>query len=64
MMEGRSATIVLCSLICILSLAASGGENSNLKVSPLRLDPTKTAYSQMNTDMPPWLCPVSHDGAK
>ena len=33
MVEGRSATIVLCSLICILSLAASGGENSNLKVS-------------------------------
>ena len=54
MVEGRSATIVLCSLICILSLAASGGENSTPKASPLRLEPTKTAYLEMNTDMPPW----------
>ena len=54
MTEGRSARIVLCSLICILSLSASGGENDEPKASPLRLEPTKTAYSEMNTDMPPW----------
>jgi uncharacterized cupin superfamily protein len=54
MVKERSATVVLCSLICILSLAASGGEKNNLKVSPLRLEPTKTAYSEMNADMPPW----------
>lgn len=54
MTEGRSARIVLCSLICILSLSASGGENDEPKASPLRLEPTKTAYSEMNTDMPLW----------
>jgi len=54
MTVGRSARIVLCSLICILSLSASGGENDEPNASPLRLEPTKTAYSNMNTDMPPW----------
>jgi uncharacterized cupin superfamily protein len=35
-------------------LSASGGDGDEPNASPLRLEPSKIAYSEMNTDMPPW----------
>jgi uncharacterized cupin superfamily protein len=50
----KSLRLVPCSLICILSLSASGGEYDKQEASPLRLEPSETPYSEMNTDFPPW----------
>jgi uncharacterized cupin superfamily protein len=46
--------LVFCSLVCVLPLSAIGGESDDPKASPLRLEPLEIAYSDMNTDMPPW----------
>lgn len=64
MTECKSLRIVLCSLICALSFSAfggealsfpaSGGEDDKPKASPLRLEPSKIPYSEMNTDLPLW----------
>lgn len=48
----KSLGIVSCCLVGILSFPAYGGEDE--KPTPLRLEPSKIPYSEMNTDMPLW----------
>jgi uncharacterized cupin superfamily protein len=49
-----SLRLVVCSLVCVLPLCAAAEENDKPKALPIKLEPTKMAYSEMNADMPPW----------
>lgn len=50
----RLFIIVLCSFVCGLSFSAIGAEDEGAVTTPLRLEPSKTPYSEMSTDFPPW----------
>jgi uncharacterized cupin superfamily protein len=54
MTEYRLLRLILGGLLLALSLSASGGTGDKPIASPLRLEPTEIAYSDMNSDMPPW----------
>lgn len=54
MTEHRLLRLILGGLLFALSLSASGGAGDRPIASPLRLEPSEIAYSNMNTDMPPW----------
>ncbi len=54
MTEYRLLSLILGGLLLALSLSASGGADDKTMASPLRLEPAEIAYSDMNTDMPPW----------
>lgn len=54
MTEYRLLRLILGGLLFALSLSASGGAGDRPIASPLRLEPSEIAYSEMNTDMPPW----------
>ena len=54
MSEFKLLRLILGGLLLALSLSASGGAGDKPIASPLRLEPTEIAYSDMNTDMPPW----------
>ena len=54
MTKSRLLRLILGGLLIALSLSASGGGSDLPTASPLRLEPEKIPYSEMNTDMPPW----------
>ena len=54
MTKSRLLRLILGGLLIALSLSASGGGSDKPTASPLRLEPEKIPYSEMNTDMPPW----------
>ena len=54
MTENRLLKLILCGVLAALSLSSLGGDVDKITTSPLRLEPAKIAYSEMNADMPPW----------
>jgi uncharacterized cupin superfamily protein len=54
MNEHRFLRLILGGLLFALSLSASGETGDKPIASPLRLEPSELAYSDMNTDFPPW----------
>ena len=54
MTENRLLKVIFGAVLAALSLSSLGGEADTTTASPLRLEPTKVAYSEMNADMPPW----------
>ena len=46
--------LILGGALAVLSLSSLGGDNDTSTANPLRLEPEKVPYSEMNTDMPPW----------
>jgi uncharacterized cupin superfamily protein len=54
MMGIRLLKVMLGGALAALSLSSMGGDNVTSTASPLRLEPEKVPYSEMNTDMPPW----------
>ena len=54
MTENRLPKLILGGVLAALSSSSLGGDADKITASPLRLEPAKTAYSEMNTDIPPW----------
>ena len=54
MTEIRLLKLVLGVALAVLSLSSLGGDADTSTANPLRLEPEKVPYSEMNTDMPPW----------
>ena len=54
MTKRRMLKVMLGAVLAALSLSSLGGDADKTTASPLRLEPTKVAYSEMNADMPPW----------
>ncbi len=54
MTEYRLLSLILGGLFLVLSLSALGGGDDEKTPSPMRLEPAAIAYSEMDTDMPPW----------
>ena len=54
MTEIRLLKLVLGVALAVLSLSSLGGDADTSSANPLRLEPEKVPYSEMNTDMPPW----------
>lgn len=54
MTENRLRKLILGGVLAALSLSSLGGNADTTTASPLRLEPEKTPYAEMNTDMPPW----------
>ena len=54
MTENRLLKVILGGVLAALSLSSLGGDADQITASPLRLEPTKIAYSEMNADIPPW----------
>lgn len=54
MTKSRLLKVMLGAVLAALSLSSLGGDADKTTASPLRLEPTKMAYSEMNADMPPW----------
>ena len=54
MTENRWLKLMLGAVLAALSLSSLGRDADKTAASPLRLEPTKMAYSEMNADMPPW----------
>ena len=54
MTENRLPKLILGGVLAALSSSSLGGDADKRTASPLRLEPAKMAYSEMNTDIPPW----------
>jgi len=54
MAENRLLKVILGGVLATLSLPSLGGDTDKATAHPLRLEPEKVRYSEMNTDMPPW----------
>ncbi len=54
MTENRLPKLILGGVLAALSSSSLGGDADKITASPLRLEPAKMAYSEMNTDIPPW----------
>ena len=54
MTENRFLKLVLGAVLAALSLSSLGGDADMTTTVPLRLEPEKIPYSEMNTDWPPW----------
>lgn len=54
MTENRLLKLILGGVLAALPLSLLGGDADMTTASPLRLEPAKIAYSEMNTDIPPW----------
>ena len=54
MTENRLRKLILGGVLTALSLSSLGGSADTTTASPLRLEPEKIPYAEMNTDMPPW----------
>ncbi len=52
MPENPMLKLILGGALVALALSSSGGDADQM--TPLRLEPEKVPYSEMNTDMPPW----------
>ena len=46
--------LTLGGVLAALPLPSLGGDADKITASPLRLEPTKIAYAEMNADIPPW----------
>ena len=53
MIKNASSRLIFCCLLCVLPYCAAAGENEKMKV-PLKLEPTKTSYADLNGDLPLW----------
>ena len=54
MTENRFLKLMLGAVLAALSLSSLGGDADMTTTVPLRLEPGKIPYSEMNTDIPPW----------
>ncbi len=54
MTKNMTLKLILGGVLLALSMSLWGGDAEQMKTSPLRLEPEKIPYSEMNTDMPPW----------
>ncbi len=54
MTENRLPKLILGGVLAALSSSSLGGDADKITAFPLRLEPAKMAYSEMNTDIPPW----------
>lgn len=54
MTENRYLKLMLGAVLAALSLSSLGGDADMTTTVPLRLEPGKIPYSEMNTDIPPW----------
>ncbi|MDE0063941.1 MAG: cupin domain-containing protein [Gammaproteobacteria bacterium] len=54
MTENRLLTLILGGVLAALPLSSLGGDADKTTAHPLRLEPEKIPYSEMNTDIPPW----------
>ena len=54
MTMNRLRRLILGGVLAALSLSSLRGNADMTTTSPLRLEPEKTPYAEMNADMPPW----------
>lgn len=54
MTENRFLKLMLGAALAALSLSSLSGDADMTTTVPLRLEPQKIPYSEMNTDIPPW----------
>ncbi|MDG2277285.1 MAG: cupin domain-containing protein [Pseudomonadales bacterium] len=54
MTKNTTLKLILGGVLSALSMSLWGGDAEQMNTSPMRLEPEKIPYSQMNTDMPPW----------
>ena len=54
MTGNRLLTLIVGGVLAALPLSSLGGDADKTTAHPLRLEPEKKPYSEMNTDLPPW----------
>ena len=54
MTGNRLLTLILGGVLAALPMSSLGGDADKTPAQPMRLEPEKIPYSEMNTDIPPW----------